>query len=238
MRTIKLLVFVCFVMLSGCGRDAARREPYTPVNVILTSEQTDAHLKFALDLVRETCLHYPDKNLIFSPLSVQITLAMTANGIDDANFKEIARAFGMPQATREEFNQYHEQLFALFRRPSEFVAADSVNALFYNQLGKLSPAFEQTLRDRYNAEIRTFDPMNPSAGAEAMNDWVRKATEGEIKQLIAESDIDSFSLGFFLNAFLLDAEWNEYFDEAGKRTFYPETGEPRPIPMLQQTNVA
>ncbi|MCX7992369.1 MAG: serpin family protein, partial [Fimbriimonadales bacterium] len=46
------------------------------------------------------------------------------------------------------------------------------------------------------------------------------------------------SLGFFLNAFLLDAEWNEYFDEAGKRTFYPETGEPRPIPMLQQTNVA
>lgn len=240
MRNTKWMTLLCLLTLSGCSREAARpsHEPYTPVNIRLTAEQTSAHQKFALDLIRETCLHYSDQNLIFSPLSVQITLAMAAHGIDDANFKEIARVFGMPNATRDAFNQFHSQLYALFKRPSKFVAADSVNALFYNQLGTLNPDFEQTLRNYYNAEIRTFDPANPSGGAAAMNDWVKQATNGEIEKLIGETDVDSLSLGFFLNAFVLDAEWNEYFDEVGRHTFYPETGEPRPIPMLQQRRIA
>ncbi|MCX7926097.1 MAG: serpin family protein [Fimbriimonadales bacterium] len=240
MRNIKLLILLSFVLVSGCGREAVKRErpPYTPVNIKLTSAQTDAHQKFALDLIRETCLHYADQNLIFSPLSVQIALAMTAHGIDNANFKEIARAFGMPNATRDAFNQFHSQLYALFKRPSEFVAADSVNALFYNQLGALNPDFEQTLRNRYNAEIRTFDPADPSGSAAAMNDWVKQATNGEIEKLIEETDVDNLSLGFFLNAFILDAEWDERFNQAGEHTFYPETGEPRPIPMLRREGIA
>jgi serine protease inhibitor len=238
MRTIKLLILLSLLVLSGCGRQESNRAPYAPVNVNLSQEQLQAHQQFALDLIRETCLFYSDKNLIFSPLSVQIAMAMLADGIDDASFKEIARAFGMPNATREEFNQFHAQLFALFKRPSEFVAADSTNALFYNQSGKLKADFEQTLRQRYEAEIHTFDPGNPSASADAMNDWVRRATDGEIQTLVQESEIHKLSLGFFLNAFVLDAEWQEYFEEAGERTFHPEKGEPRPIPMLQQAHVS
>ncbi len=240
MRNIKLLVFVGLLLINGCGREAAKRtrEPYTPVNVTLSQVQTQAHQQFALNLIRETCLHYDDSNLIFSPLSVQIALAMCANGIDDEDFKGIARAFGMPDATREEFNEFHQQLFALLKRPSEFVAADSVNALFYNQLGVLNPDFEQTLRQRYNAEIQTFDPANPSGGAVAMNDWVRRATDGDIRELIKASDIDGMSLGFFLNAFVLDAMWDEPFSDSPSRRFYPETGEPRDIPMLHRSQIA
>lgn len=234
MRTIKLLILLSLLALGGCSR----RAPYTPVSVNLSQEQLKAHQQFALELIRETCLLYSDKNLIFSPLSVQIAMAMLADGIDDASFKEITRAFGMPNATREEFNQFHAQLFALFKRPSEFVAADSTNALFYNQLGELKADFEQTLRQRYEAEVHTFDPGNPSASAVAMNDWVRRATDGEIRTLVQEPDINNFSMGFFLNAFMLDAEWQEYFKEAGERTFHPEKGEPRPIPMLQQANAS
>jgi serine protease inhibitor len=238
MRTIKPLILLSLLTLSGCGRQDSARAPYTPVHVNLSQEQLQAHQQFALNLIRETCLFHANENLIFSPLSVQIAIAMLADGIDDVNFKEITRAFGMPNATREEFNQFHAQLFALFKRPSEFVAADSKNALFHKQSDKLNADFEQTLRQHYEAEIYTFDPSNPSASANAMNDWVRRATDGEISTLVRESDIDGLSLGFFLNAFVLDAEWQEYFKEAGERTFHPEKGEPRPVPMLQQANVS
>ncbi|MCS7301678.1 MAG: serpin family protein, partial [Fimbriimonadales bacterium] len=72
----------------------------------------------------------------------------------------------------------------------------------------------------------------------AMNDWVKQATNGEIEKLIEETDVDNLSLGFFLNAFILDAEWDERFNQAGEHTFYPETGEPRPIPMLRREGIA
>lgn len=49
-----------------------------------------------------------------------------------------------------------------------------------------------------------------------MNDWVRRATDGDIRELIEESDINEQSLGFFLNAFVLDAVRDEPLRDAPK----------------------
>ncbi len=101
----------------------------------------------------------------------------------------------------------------------------------------LNPDFEQTLRKYYQPETKAFDISNASTCVTEMNNWLKRATDGAIQQVVSESDIDELSLGFLLNAFVLDAEWHEYFKEVGKRPFYPKTGAPRPIPMLQQTRI-
>lgn len=173
-----------------------------------------AQADFAVELFKNSLER--GENSLVSPLSVMLALAMTANGADNETLAQMERTLGMPI---DELNAYLYSYMKLLAQSSSVKLADSI--WFKSFEGEFDPAancepFFKPNRDflERNAAIYDADvfsaPFDEST-LEALNDWVKKNTDGMIDRMLDEIDPDTVM--FLVNTLLFDAEWDEqYFD--------------------------
>ncbi|MBQ1684551.1 MAG: serpin family protein [Clostridia bacterium] len=154
------------------------------------------------------------ENSLVSPLSVMLALAMTANGADANTLAEMERTLGMPI---EQLNAYLYSYMKLLAQSSSVKLANSI--WFKADEAELDPAADtepfftpnQDFLEK-NAAIYDADvfaaPFDEST-LEALNDWVKKNTDGMIDRMLDE--IDPRTVMFLVNTLLFDAEWDDRY---------------------------
>ena len=187
MRIIALLSILCFLMLqlSGCGIPAKASDltaglTARPVEeTVLDETFYTGQLEFSLNLFQQVA-EEGEENVLISPLSVALALAMTANGANGTTAEEMLAVLG--GYSIEELNAY---LYTWMKNlPSEDQSKlELANSIWYRDVAELNvkEEFLQTNVDHYDASVyqEAFDRET----VKKINRWVKESTDGMIPEL-------------------------------------------------------
>lgn len=156
-------------------------------------------------------LYKPEENTLFSPLSAQMALAMTANGATGETRAELLDALCGEGASLADLNTLYGKLYATLPVTDKATRMTIANSFWHD--AQLTPGVEfcSTLGAEYGAVLRSYDRNNRSEAAEAVNAWVNDATGGLIPRLVSADDVNAFMI---VNALYFKSEWKEKFDPA------------------------
>lgn len=156
-------------------------------------------------------LYKPEENTLFSPLSAQMALAMTANGATGETRAELLDALCGKGASLADLNTLYGKLYATLPVTDKATRMTIANSFWYDTQLTPGAEFVGTLGADYGAALRSYDRNNRAEAAEAVNSWVNDATGGLIPRLVSENEIGAFMIA---NALYFKSEWTEKFDRS------------------------
>ncbi len=190
------------------------------------AEAAEATRSFAADLYQQLAATGEGENLVFSPHSVSIALAMTSAGAEGETLDQ--KETVLHAAAAEDIHAAYNALDqALAERSGEYPLNDDtvelelsiVNQLWGQQDFEFVDEFLDLLAAEYGAEMRLVDYINDHEGArELINDWVAEQTRARIAELIPDGVLDDMTRLVLTNAIYLNAPWAKPFDEQATST--------------------
>ncbi len=202
--------------VSNRGRNLAPAVP--PADA---AQLTAGNTAFAFDFY--AAVRGEGGNLIYSPYSLSLALAMTYAGARGETERQMAETlrFTLPQERlHPAFNALDLDLAA---RPEQAADVDPqnrfelslVNSLWGQQGLGFQPDFLDTLALNYGAGMRLVDyAADPEAARLAINQWVSEETRQRIEELLPRDVIDRDTRLVLVNAIFFKAGWLFPFDEA------------------------
>ncbi len=157
-----------------------------------------------------------DKNYMFSPLSIKMALALTANGADGTTKEEILNTIGIDEADTlnnlDRFNKKAKTLIKAYQE-TDFMQVNIANSIWLNK-DRTSQQFNQKYSDKmtefYNAESNTVDNQN---AVNKINKWANEKTNGKIPSIINSNDFTAM----LVNAVYFKASWQNDFSEGATK---------------------
>jgi len=171
-------------------------------------------------------------NLIFSPYSIQVAMAMTRHGALGETRAQIDRVLhaGSGDELDRSLNALDRALAARNGERKDGartgdVALDVANALW----GQKDFAFEQpflnALGKDYGAGMNVVDYKTDAKGAQKqINDWVGDRTHDKIPDLIPDGVLNDLTRLVLTNALYFKAPWLEAFGKMGDLPFHKRDG--------------
>jgi serpin B len=147
----------------------------------------------------------PAGNVVISPLSIGVTLAMGFAASAGETAEEMARALGFdtPRSDLLEANADLLRHYGEADAPEGF-RLRLANALVLTQHGDaVAKSYRDLLADSFAAEIFEGDVAR-------VNQWVAQKTEGKIERVLA--DLPQDDIAVLVNAVYFKAPWAEAFD--------------------------
>ncbi|CAN6372548.1 unnamed protein product [Urochloa humidicola] len=165
-------------------------------------------------------------NVAFSPVSVHAALALAAAGARGATLAQLLAFLGAPSA--EGLAGFCRDVVAR-RVLADRAASGGPRVLFGGGVwvdasrGELTDAFREVAAESYNSDARTVSFVNePKEAVKMINEWVKKATDNLIDNVISPSDIDVETDLVLANAVYFKGGWLEPFNRyfTAPSTFY------------------
>ncbi len=181
--------------------------------------------RFGFDLFRQVCETEPaEKNLMISPLSVELALAMTYNGAAGTTKEAFEKVLHVAELPTRDLNTALHDLTKALLEVDPLVTMEIANSIWYRNDFSVEEAFLETNKKYFDAEVRPLDFSNPHS-KEIINGWVDEKTHHKIPEII--DDIDPSSFMFLINAIYFNGTWKYKFDKekTTRRPFHitPET---------------
>jgi serpin B len=197
---------------------------------------------FALDAYR--ILAGRPGNVVYSPHSVQVALAMTSAGArgTTASQMETALHFGLPQERlHAAFNALDRDLAQRATRPLEGTGQRfrlrSANALWGQRGYTFLAPFLDTLAQHYGAGMNLVDFMGDADGSRLrINRWVSDQTEARIPNLLPMGSVTPLTRLVLTNAVYFNASWQTPFEASrtAPATFTGLDDATRSVPMMNR----
>jgi serpin B len=214
------------VLLSACGDDEASASelvmsdaPRSSADPATAQDAASALSLFSTDLY--AILARTEGNLVFSPYSAAVALAMTRNGAAGETLDQMSTVLHADQAGDLDagLNAIDQ---ALATRPGEYKWFDktvnlelaTANQLWGQRDYPFHDAFLDKLAANYGAGMRLVDYIKATEDArKAINAWVSDQTRERIPELIAEGALNSDTRLVLTNAIYFNAPWMHRFNK-------------------------
>lgn len=249
-------VFLATVLVVSACTDATEPTGVPDVAALAMSDlarapgsATDAEIaavasslqQFGLDLYR--VMATGEDNLVISPASIMLALAMTYAGAEGVTADEMAAALHFDlddDALHRAFNDLDAILESRsFAGPEEDgVVVGTANSLWGQRGLPFEQAFLDTLAVNYGAGMRLVDFAAAAEEARQMiNEWVATETNDRITDLVPAGALDALTRLVLVNAVYLDATWASQFDPESTYDgpFFPADGTRAEVPLMTQT---
>jgi serine protease inhibitor len=175
------------------------------------------------------------RNVIVSPLSVSLALAMTYNGADGATRTAIAKTLGAASLSDEAINSNNRQLLDTIEKADPAVQMEVANALWTQAGFAVSPGFLKVNRDFYDASVQSLDfAGNPRHAVATINAWVNEKTHAKIPEIL--NVVDPATVVVLTDAVYFKGRWTVPFDkqQTAPRAFHLHGGATVNAPMMVQ----
>lgn len=210
------------LLLSACGPTAnitkadLQRDTSPNVDENDYHALTDENNAFALELYQS--LRSQDGNLIYSPYSISLALAMTYAGARGETESEMAQTLRfLPQ------DKLHAALNALdleLARRGETSSKDETplqlniaNAVWAEQTFPFLQDYLDVLAENYGAGVRLADFINQyETVRKEINSWVSNETNDKIEDLLPEGVLKPSTRMVLVNAIYFKADWLTPFE--------------------------
>ncbi|MFH1104253.1 MAG: serpin family protein [Actinomycetota bacterium] len=256
MRRLTIAIVALALLAASCGGEVAATgsdfissdlpralsdAPPADVAAVAAAEQA-----FAADLY--AVLAAGDENLVFSPLSVHLALAMALGGAQGETATQMEGALRVagidPARLHAALNGLDAALTSrnLTEPPvddrEQKVQVSVVNSLWGQEGFAFLSEYLDLLATNYGAGIRLVDFQTAAEEARvAINDWVAAQTNDRITDLIPQGAIDALTRLVLVNAVYLDATWAAPFshDATSDAPFTLLDGTEVTVPTMHQS---
>jgi serine protease inhibitor len=174
-------------------------------------------------------------NVMVSPLSVSLALAMTYNGAAGTTRTTMAETLGIAAISTEEFNRGNRSLLEGIQKADPAVQIEIANALWLQSGFPINPGFLRLTHDFFDAAPESLDfARNPRRAASHINDWVKQRTQGKIPEII--KDLTRSTVLVLTDAVYFKGRWTVPFDQKATklRSFHLPGGRSVTVPMMAQ----
>jgi serpin B len=224
-RKFPYVIVLLSLLLSACAPAAMpgtasvaksdlRRLPAEDINPVELAQLAANNRAFAIDLYQQ--LRSTDGNLIYSPYSITIALAMTYAGARGQTAGQMAEVlhFNLPdEQLHPAFNALDLSLASL-GDGSDGLTLEIANSLWAQQDHHFQSEFLDLLAQNYGSGVRLVDFQNQTETArQAINAWVEARTHDKIQDLLKEGTLDALVRLVLVNAVYFKADWQTPFDE-------------------------
>ena len=172
-------------------------------------------------------------NVIISPLSVSVALAMTYNGASDDTKTAMAKTLGLSSMSDESINVGIRGLLDNVRHADPAVQIEIADALWPQSGFPIKPDFLKLTRDLFDAPVETLDfDADPDQATNRINSWVNEKTHGKISEIVQK--LDRSTVLVLTNAVYFKGRWATPFDKkkTAPQKFYPPANEAIMAPMM------
>ena len=231
------------LLLSSCDDNTENGDNSTqaPINILLSDTEFEIAsdgINFAMDFFSTVHTQNEKKeNIVLSPLSLNMALAMVWNGADGETQKAIQKAMGMANYPKTEVNDYFKKLRESIVKTDPTTKLALANSIWYKNDFPVNEDFILTNKNWYNAEVKEIDFSAPSA-PDQINQWCSDNTNGLIKEIIDE--IPGDAVMYLLNALYFKGEWSKDNKFSTSKTnteqFRKEDGNTVRAQMMNQRN--
>ncbi len=197
-----------------------------------TEELIKSDNEFGIDLYRKLlACQDNNSNVILSPISAALALAMTYNGADSTTRTAMEKSLKKEGFTTEEINKIYKNLMNGLMSVDKNVTLNIANSIWYRNNFDVEQEFINTNQSFYDAQVRALDFSNPSA-IDIINNWVEEKTNNKIKEIIKQ--ISPATVMFLINAVYFNGIWKYEFDEesTGNNDFYLTDGSIIQVPVM------
>jgi serpin B len=175
------------------------------------------------------------ENIMVSPFSVSLALAMTYNGAGGETKKAMEKTLKLYGLSPEEINTSYQTLVKALKSLDKKVILEIANAIFYRDDFQVENGFISTNKNFYDAEVSALDFGSPNA-LKTINDWVANKTHDKIDKILDK--ISNDHIMFLINAIYFKGIWQSEFEKknTAEKDFYLENGSTVKTDFMQQEN--
>ena len=236
---ISLFMAFLLVVVSSCQKDDM--EPYE--NKVIELDEKSAQLieaenEFGFELYQHVfSSETKHDNIMVSPLSVSLALAMTYNGANGETKTAMEKTLKVYGLTPDEINKSYQTLVKALKNLDKKVILEIANAIFYREGFQVEKDFVSINNNYYDAKVSALDFGSPNA-VKTINNWVADKTNDKIETIL--DNITSEQVMFLLNAIYFKGPWKSKFEKKNtvKNDFHLENGSTVQVDFMQQTNTA
>lgn len=218
-------VFTLAILLSACGASPSANVAQSNLKRVISPNVPAADSQslvagnnaFALDIYQT--LSAQDGNLILSPFSISLALAMThagARGETESQMADVLH-FDLPQGQLHPAINALDQELASRGKAKLFqekpLQLNIANAVWAEQTYPFLQDYLDLIAANYGAGIRLVDFINKHEKArKEINDWVYDETQKKIKSMIPDGALKPDTRMALVNAIYFKADWLSQFD--------------------------
>ncbi|HWQ88713.1 MAG TPA: serpin family protein [Desulfitobacteriaceae bacterium] len=230
---IFLTVFLSLVLaLSGCAAADVSGQATDLMAGIQASEQPagpvqpDENIRQAINRFSAALFQVSAENkgnIMISPASVYLALAMTLNGADGETKAALLKVLTDQGLTVDMINKGCRDWMTLLTKTGSKTTLVIADSIWYDQNFSPSKPFLQTNADYYAAGVRKLDFKDKGTPA-IINDWVKEATNGTIDKIVESINPDIVM--YLINAIYFKSDWQAPFEqnETRNQTFNTPNG--------------
>ena len=149
------------------------------------------------------------RNVVYSPLSLQYALAMTANGASGNTLRELVDFLGYGQDI-DALNAFSKKMLEQLPAVDLGVKLKLADALLVNADYPLLPSYQQLMQDYYYATVKNMPFTDRNQVAGEINDWASQNTEGLIDRMLEPDQLDPTAVAYLMNALYFKAPWASF----------------------------
>ena len=234
MKTTTLLILLASVIFAGCNLPGNSADDELNVTE-KTARLIEAENIFGFELYQHVYSSETDyENIMVSPLSVSLALAMTYNGANGETKTAMEKTLKVYGLTPEDINTSYRDLVNALKSLDPKVLLEIANAIFYRDDFQVENEFVSINKNYYDAEVSALDFGNQQESLETINGWVAEKTHDKIETILDR--ISRNHVMFLLNAIYFKGTWQTEFNEKSteKLPFYLENGESIQTEMMQR----
>ena len=234
MKKLFVLILILAFTINACQQNTIKIDENKIIELDEKSAQlVEADNAFGLEIFQQIREKSDEENLMISPLSISLALAMAYNGADGSTKTEMEETLKLNGLSVDEINGSYQNLIAALQSLDEEVVFELANAIFYAHIFEVKPGFIETNQNFYDAEVNQLN-FSSTLAVGTINNWVAQKTHDKIPEIIDHlSDDDRMVL---LNAIYFNGTWTKEFNDQGTkiRNFTKNDDSVIEVPMMSK----
>lgn len=233
MKTTFLFLALFILIIPGCSLFEDNRDENVTGGE-KSAQLIEADNEFGLELFQKIRQSDNNENIMVSPLSVSVALAMAYNGASGETKAEMEKTLKLNGLTTSQINDTYKTLISAIQSSDENVVFEIANSIFYRQGFPFKQNFTDINESVYNAEVSGLNFNLPEA-VTTINNWVAEKTHDKIPTII--NQINPLDVMILINAVYFNGIWQEKFEQEGTHNlpFTKEDGTVIQVPMMNKT---
>jgi serpin B len=212
MKAMYYFPLMMIIVLMGCSNDVdlgLRPKERMDIELsrsekVMANENVDFSFRF-FQQINQSTVNTP--NLMVSPYSVSMALAMLANGADANTLAEIKDVLGFSEADLDEMNSYFQRITQTLLDLDNTTKLGITNSIWVDNDLTVYESFRRVNEDMYDAKVGNIDFSNAQEANQTINEWCAMQTNDLIKKPVSNLSPDVRMM--LLNALYFKGIWHK-----------------------------
>lgn len=187
---------------------------------------------FGITLYKNAAEDAKDKNLVLSPLSVQMACGLAYMGAAGNTAQSMAAGLGFGNAERTAIAGDFKSVLGLYNNHPMLTLA---NKVYIAEGHRVKDEFRDLAVKNFYSDAETINFTNSESAASTINQWVEGKTNNKIKKLIDGGSLNSDTRMILVNAIYFKGNWAVAFPKANtqKAAFYTTDTKSVQVDMME-----